>query len=476
MFETIRILKNSLLVWIVALVIFVQLSILGLAFAYLNFQNSDPRYDQGGIISKTQYVSLIFENLVGHNKNNDDFSSMTGLPGSEAAAWSDIVSNNPDFWYYYSDGVREIYGGAPGFVDRNLLTSVQQVLPAGGGCIDFDLSRREGRFQVHSIVFICDDEAPIFFEVGGLSPDYTPPDYWFQAAIGPTFNSRMLVQSYLVVLALTPVLLFFIISPLRRVSRMARNLSPSIRNQRLPLLGVFSEMRGVVDSINDALARIDRGFSREQQLRNAVAHELRTPLTVLRARLEDLPDSTLRDELVADARRLKDQINRIMDFAKAAQNAEIAVPLNLVSETRAACAACSRPAMQLGIEVDLRPAAEIVMVKADKTAIALILENVLNNCLLHGGSTTTVTVSVEAEGDVVISDNGQGLPNDLIEVVSNYPETDYYESRYEQIGFGFIIIFELLRLVSGTISCRNRESGGAEFRIGFVVEEPADKR
>lgn len=480
MLKLLAMVRHSLLAWIVALVIGVQLLFLAIGFVYFNVRIGNPDWDLSSLQQKTGHVLSLFDRIVHEDIDVNEGAILPAIPGGEVQAWRDVTQNNPQFWYYFEDGSRTMSGGqAPLTIDR-LRQLLVTASPQAGECAFFDMDRAMEGTQVASYATICADGTYEIFEVGGVEQDYVPQNYWYGSAIGPDFNSRELLQSYLIVVLLTPFLLFFLLAPLRRVSRAARTLSLTNRNQRLPSQGVFTEMRGVVDSINGALERIDQGFAREQQLRNAVAHELRTPLTVLRARLEQLPDTPTKAELIGDARRLKQLIDRILEFAAAAQKTEDLEELNLVAVTRAVCAQSNAAALQRKVEMQFDYACDHIRVIGVESGIALILQNIVNNALEHNDDLTLIEILVREDASVVIRDDGNGLPPELIAAVADIASGEHYSLRYECMGFGLLIVFELLRLLSGSITCRNLADGGSEFVVTFLASggsaEGADRR
>jgi Signal transduction histidine kinase len=74
------------------------------------------------------------------------------------------------------------------------------------------------------------------------------------------------------------VTLAWSLRPLRQASAGAATISPRSLHARLPTAGVPMEIFPLIDSFNQALARLETGFRNQQDFLAKAAHELKTPL------------------------------------------------------------------------------------------------------------------------------------------------------------------------------------------------------
>ncbi len=156
----------------------------------------------------------------------------------------------------------------------------------------------------------------------------------------------------------------------------------------------------------------------------AVSHEFRSPLTTIRQMAEMLQMGRLQHEdrrrtyygvLAAEAARLQRLVETLLNFGKMEAGAE----RYLFSEVDAA-------ALVRGIVTDLEPQAraagqQIAMsappsgprVRADESALAVALRNLIDNALKYSPRDATVSVDLRAEQDLAaisIVDHGPGIP------------------------------------------------------------------
>src|SRR5690606_32837471 len=121
----------------------------------------------------------------------------------------------------------------------------------------------------------------------------------------------------------------------------------------------------------------------------ALTHELRTPLTSVRLQTEAIaagePTQELIERLLVDTHRLESQIDKTLELARiegGGQLADQAIPLDqwLERVLRGIVAATGdRTLLDISIEPDLPP------VHGDTSALQLILRNLVENALRHGG-------------------------------------------------------------------------------------------
>ncbi|MEF8894421.1 sensor histidine kinase, partial [Halodesulfurarchaeum sp.] len=108
------------------------------------------------------------------------------------------------------------------------------------------------------------------------------------------------------------------------------------------------------------------------------------------------------------------------------------------------------------------------VVRADKTRLQQLVENLFSNAVEHGGDKVTVTVSTLDDG-FYLEDDGPGIPEaERDEVIEAG-----YSSREEGTGFGLSIVKEIVEAHDWEIRVTEGADGGARFEITgveFVAE------
>ena len=132
------------------------------------------------------------------------------------------------------------------------------------------------------------------------------------------------------------------------------------------------------------------------------------------------------------------------------------------------------------IAITVRAPEELLMVPMDPILIGQVLNNLLENAVIHGGTTTAVRLSVTRERDQArfsVADNGQGVPADalprLFDGTLKHNETTGSDGK-RNMGLGLSVCRAIVRAHGGQLNAGNREQG-AEFcfTLPLTKEETA---
>ena len=133
-----------------------------------------------------------------------------------------------------------------------------------------------------------------------------------------------------------------------------------------------------------------------------------------------------------------------------------------------------------GIAITVRAPEELLMVPMDPILIIQVLNNLLENAVIHGRTTTAVRLSVTREGENArfsVADNGQGIPVDalprLFDGTLKHNETTKGDGK-RNMGLGLSVCRAIVRAHGGHLNARNLEQG-AEFcfTLPLTKEESA---
>ena len=249
---------------------------------------------------------------------------------------------------------------------------------------------------------------------------------------------------------------------------------------------VFVDLYQKAEEIRSLYAEADAASRAKSEFLNMAAHELRTPLSVIRGYLSMLLDGTLaqpseevRQPLTiidAKASELGAMVDSMLttariDYGRLPAHAE---SVDLVDAVAAALLRAEGRRLLLNATFDRPPGPSEVLVRADATHVARILDNLVNNALTYCTSAPRLVVSVQDTPvpRAVVEDNGVGIPTDRRETVFHrfVRLDDAAIGPTPGTGLGLYISRELARLAGGDLVLEHSEPG---LGSRFVLELPA---
>lgn len=236
----------------------------------------------------------------------------------------------------------------------------------------------------------------------------------------------------------------------------------------------------VLSGVTVALRDVSRALRLEGfrgDLVAAAAHELRTPLTSLHMAvhlcLEQAagPLSDRQVDLLAAARqdceRLQSVVDELLETARLESGAArlSRSTLNVVELVQNAVARHRAQAQHAGKALEAVPGDSLATIEADSARLERVLDNLIENALLHAGEDGRVEVGFEAEGDTTrlfVDDSGAGVPEEFRGRVFGkffrVPGTAKKGS-----GLGLSIVRDIVRAHGGDVGVETAPLGGARF-------------
>lgn len=285
---------------------------------------------------------------------------------------------------------------------------------------------------------------------------------------------------FLPVLALAPLSILAIwlivrtsvapISSLRREIGMRHggNLAP-LYARRLP-----AELEGIAKSVDRLLERLRSALEAERHFASNAAHELRTPIAGALAQtqrlLAELPPGKERkrgEEIEAALTRLSRLSEKLLQLARAeAGLGTSAADFDILPIVRMVVGDFQRsgktePQVHLDAPDNLS-----LMWKADADALAIVLRNLIENAILHGGDKEPVVVKVEREGVITVKNGGPVMAADQLQNLGR--RFQRHSTSTEGTGLGLAIVTALLRQMGGTVEFLSPARGhrdGFEARV-----------
>jgi signal transduction histidine kinase len=257
------------------------------------------------------------------------------------------------------------------------------------------------------------------------------------------------------------------LAPLTVVMRGVRGIDMNSLDKRLPLDGVPTEIKPLVESVNEALSRLDASAARMRRYTANVAHELRTPLAIMRARLEDAEEPTFKADLMRDASQLRAIVEQMLIAARLTEHQVrldqevdlVATIRQIVSDYLPLVVECNRT---IAFEAEASP----VVTRGNRRAIECVVANLIDNALRAEPREGTIIVRVRADAGIEVIDHGEGVAPEDLEMIF---EPFWRKNETTQgTGLGLSIAKELATLLGGTVSVEETPGGGATFKLGLL--------
>ena len=225
------------------------------------------------------------------------------------------------------------------------------------------------------------------------------------------------------------------------------------------------------------LAHVNR-FSMAGELTASIAHEINQPLgsiltnaetvkAILKSPRPDIAElNEIVDDILHDDRRASEVIRRIRSLLKKAPFDPKKIDLNeVVRETVGLLSAVAA-----GRKVELRSflAPVALPIICDHIQLQQVIINLVVNAMdaMKDTPSEKCTISIRTWGvenfaELSVSDRGSGIPEDQLKEVFE----PFFTSKAEGMGMGLSIARTIVEAHNGEISAKNRDHGGASFRI-----------
>lgn len=259
-----------------------------------------------------------------------------------------------------------------------------------------------------------------------------------------------------------------------RVNHSEAPLAPLPYDAAVP-----SEVRPLVDEINELIASLDAAYRGQRRFVIDAAHQLRTPLASLRVQIElaarKASASTELQSATRELARITHLVHQLLALARADEHGEApeTTSIDLVAVARAEVEAQWDRAGAAGCDLGYTGATQPLFVAASETLLREALANLVDNAIRYAAP-GPITVGVEsATVSVFVEDQGPGIAPNLRERVFDR----FYRipgTPGEGCGLGLAIVGEISRRYGARVEIGGAQ-GGAGTRVAIRFEKSAPR-
>jgi two-component system heavy metal sensor histidine kinase CusS len=269
--------------------------------------------------------------------------------------------------------------------------------------------------------------------------------------------------------------------PVQRIAEEARGITGTAGGHRITTHADVAEFTGLIQVLNDMLARLERVRAWHQRIIRDLGHDLRTPITAMRTGTEvalwseRTPEEYRRvlHSTLEETERLAVISDALMLLGRL-ESGDLQPQLTRMdvrSEVRDVIERARQRSADHRFEVVC--SSTIVEVEADPVLLGMVLDQLLDNAVRYTPAGTRIRVSAmlaDGAAQVVVEDNGPGVPAaKLPHLFEPFYRADEARGRNGGPGLGLTVARSIVELHDGTVAAERGAESGLLIRIRLPV-------
>ncbi len=321
-------------------------------------------------------------------------------------------------------------------------------------------------------------------------------DFWLHVAESESIREELAQgisgQTLKPGLLMLPLVLLSLIVIIRMGLKPLVQLAKSIKSREANNLSAIqlghtpSEMKPVVQSLNDLFTRLEEAIKREQRLTADAAHELRTPLAVIMIHAQNAINATdgqdrnlALGELEKGVTRISRLLEQLLTLSKISPDTIPLEPLILYPLCQEILAQMAPKVLAKHQDMSMKCPSSIKTMKLNGSGFLLeiLIRNLIDNASQYTPQKGRLELSItQNESDIILSvqDSGPGVPLDQVDKL-----TDRFYRQHQQTGLGaglgLALVNSIVVFHGGELAFKASQLGGLWVEVRLPIFKD-DKR
>ena len=294
-------------------------------------------------------------------------------------------------------------------------------------------------------------------------------------------KNQLFIITFIVIILVIVMSIFIskrISKPIDDMNETAKKLGEGKRDIEFKGKG-YAEIKELNESLNYAVAELNKTDTLQKELLANISHDLKTPLTLISGYAEmmkDMPSEVTPENLqiiVDETNRLNDLVNDLLSLSRLQSRTE-SFNMEDLSITDLISSIVNRQkelnsSFQFEYNYD-----ENIIVNADMKKISQVIYNFITNAINYSGTSKKIIITqkvIEDKVRITVQDFGIGIKEEDLDYVWNrYYRVDKGHNReVKGTGLGLAIVKEILEYHNFTYGIDSKENEGSSFYFEMPI-------